>query len=353
MCSGNKLKFVPGTGSDLIVNGVLDVRVPSKVAGKTASYVESEVNSEVIRLVGAMTKWEHVMYILPKSVDFNSAAAFAYIGWYRSVYSDDYSSDFLVLVHEIGHNLGKYHSGARGTTYGDGTCMMGSHLYDDEAPKSCFNGAKSWFFGWYSDRHAEINPVTSWEGKLVGIDDYLNNQIPAKSLDFHVIVKIGDLFMMYNRKEGVNAQVTEKGDMVTIVAQSGENQQSWLLGGFSEETDEFRSYNWEKKGNDLVIKVCDRVSGTPDYARVIVFLDDRINTLSCSASQSPTVSTSPTLSPTFTRRPSTIIPTQMPTIGTSFSGFHNSVQSGTISNLFKSHNIVTIQFIVCLGLLFY
>jgi len=47
----------------------------------------------------------------------------------------------------------------------------------------CFNAAKSWFTGWYTEAgkegHQDLNffdtPGQWWKGKLVGIDDYLND----------------------------------------------------------------------------------------------------------------------------------------------------------------------------------
>ena len=42
------------------------------------------------------------------------------------------------------------------------------------------NGAKSWWFGWYDDRHKQAEPSTeALDLKLVGVDDYLNGQTTA------------------------------------------------------------------------------------------------------------------------------------------------------------------------------
>ena len=47
----------------------------------------------------------------------------------KTVYFDIQASNYQVLLHEIGHNLGQAHSGKDGASYGDRTCWMGSHTY--------------------------------------------------------------------------------------------------------------------------------------------------------------------------------------------------------------------------------
>lgn len=139
--------------------------------------------------------------------------------------------------------------------------MMGAHIYQDDAPKMCFNGAKSWYLGWYQNRHVSINPNNPWHGKLVGIQDYLDDQT-SRGAHF-LVAKIGNLFVMYNRMEGVNSQVAGDGDKVTIVEQDGSGSQSWLLKALG--TNEIF------KRNNLFIKVCERSFGEPDFARVLVY----------------------------------------------------------------------------------
>ena len=83
--------------------------------------------AETQRVLGLTTynAFDHIMYVMPESVQFNGAAAFAYIGWYRSVFWNIYASHLQVQVHEFGHNLRMLHSGEDTSTYGDGTGMMG------------------------------------------------------------------------------------------------------------------------------------------------------------------------------------------------------------------------------------
>ena len=97
-----------------------------------------------------------------------------------------------------------------------------------------------------------------------------------------------DLFIMYNRAEGINSEVLGHKDQVTIVSQSGESQPSLLETGLSlDDSDKALSSRWTKSnwngsGKTLVIQLCKRVTGTPDYAKVLVYLEGvNVNDLSC------------------------------------------------------------------------
>jgi len=291
-CSGGKLDFVPATGANS-VNGVTTITIPNTASGKTKEKVSEWAFAEFERLHGSYNQWSHVVYILPSSVDFGKAAAFGYVGWGVTVYEDTTASILLVLMHEIGHNLRMLHSGANGLDYGDTTCFMGAHVYKDDGPKMCFNGAKSWFLEFYQDRHVSIQHPASWQGLLVGVDDYVNSQTTQGQ--HHVIARIikppspgsateeNHIYLMYNKAEGINSEVVGDQDMVTVVQQNGTQTQSWKLAALNETSSAFRSTNWDGTGNALVIMVCERVTGTPDYATVLVYLENGSPAITCSA----------------------------------------------------------------------
>lgn len=125
-------------------------------------------------------------------------------------------------MHELGHNLDLRHSGKAispaSAHYEDRSCMMGIGVTADDGPKMCFNAAKSWTLGWYSDKAIEVSPVTDgvWNGRLHGIVDYGNGA--AKT----VLVRVNteswsDYFMLFNRATGFNAGVREGPNNVRIV----------------------------------------------------------------------------------------------------------------------------------------
>jgi hypothetical protein len=68
---------VPATGSG-IVGGVLEVTIPNQISGKDSGTVTGWVDDKMSTLnLGSFT---HTIYVLPLSVKFNGAAAFAYVG---------------------------------------------------------------------------------------------------------------------------------------------------------------------------------------------------------------------------------------------------------------------------------
>jgi hypothetical protein len=109
----------------------------------------------------------------------------------------------------------------------------------DDQPKMCFNGAKSWFLGWYDDRHKKFDPLTDViliGAKMVALDDYLT----GKTTSAHAVVlkivtdatEADDYYVMYNRAKGVNEEVQEYADQVTIT-KGREREPSYHVGHLS------------------------------------------------------------------------------------------------------------------------
>jgi len=289
-CSGNKVNILPAIGEDL-TGGAMDLKLTLQKARDAPSFnVENAVTFQ-LQEMGFYNRntFTHLIYIFPEEVYFGNTAAYAYEGGHLSVYKNEMAAKHMVLMHEVGHNFGHLHSGKNSLGYADESCMMGAHLFANDAPRSCFNGAKSWFFGWYADRHIVVTPTSGSKNlKMLSIDDYLNGK--ANSNDQYTIAKVDggstqQLYVMYNRKEGVNREVQAHGDEVTIVQQKGDNRQSWLLAGLGDSS-EWQKQNWDGKGNTLVIRVCGRIWGEPDYARIIIYLKN-VNDLSCSNNPNP------------------------------------------------------------------
>jgi hypothetical protein len=255
----------------------------------------------------------------------------------------------------------------------------------------CFNGAKSYATEWYSDNngHLDLTPGKERAIELVGIDDYLNGHFDPKvdtggqNQRAAVIVRIqmssaDDLYIMYNRKKGVNSEVVMGGDKVTIVSQiSVHRSQSWLEATLDENSEEQRfttccgdlnGYcdSWARRGscdsepdhmnangckkscglctgtcNDLVVKTCDRIAGPPDVARVIVYLDDGVNFMSCDDfDNTPSPSDSPSTSAAPSKIPSaapTRIPSTAPTSQVLCRADLLSVQTATASSIESNH----------------
>lgn len=195
--------------------------------------------------------------------------------------------------------------------------MMGAHIYEDDRPLMCFNGAKSWYSNWYNDRRIAIsNPSTPSNVRLSGVDEYVKNRTVKDA--HYVVAKVGDLFVMYNQAKGINAGVAGDGNMVTVTKQvGGTRKQSWELAAL-DVNQQYATTDWGGSGK-LVIKVCKFVDGVPDFAHVLIYRDTGYP-VSCGSlppvggppTNSPTPAPTPRPTPFPTPRP-TPFPTQSPT----------------------------------------
>jgi hypothetical protein len=96
--------------------------------------------------------------------------------------------------------------------------------YADDLHKMCFNGAKSWFLGWYDiGGHTTYDPLMNVNlvgTKMAALDDYLTGKTTSQHAVILQIVtdstEADDYYVMYNKAKGVNAQVVEYPDSVTI-----------------------------------------------------------------------------------------------------------------------------------------
>ena len=98
--------------------------------------------------------------------------------------------------------------------------MMGTSSFAlDDFPQMCFNNAKNWELGWYSDRQTVVDVLAGadgpFNGTLVGISDYL-----TATSEEYVTLKIEngdeDLFIGFNKKAGINNDTQEAENLVTI-----------------------------------------------------------------------------------------------------------------------------------------
>lgn len=144
-----------------------------------------------------------------------------------------------------------------------------SYPWEDDTPAMCFNGAKSWQLGWYSDKHTTIDGRGPWSGKLTGIDNYKYKKAKTVILKIETQEFEPDLYVMFNHAAGINADTKEGANQVLVTEQFRDHSSN-LLAKMNEK-DEFTIDNFDDTGEKLVIKI-DKInlSAKQPYAKVIV-----------------------------------------------------------------------------------
>jgi hypothetical protein len=118
--------------------------------------------------------------------------------------------------------------------------------------------------------------------RLVAFVDYLNQDLKE---DDAVLVRVGKMYVQYNRAKGYNSDSNAYQDEVTITEAEGSGQVSYALAGLS--VGESYAYpDFDNSGHDLIIEVCDMVELSFDYALLSIHLDDGIQTSVCDSPSS-------------------------------------------------------------------
>ena len=123
-CSFGKLNFIPAEGSD-IVNGVAEISISTNVANMNPDYLEAVVATEAEAMLGTSLDdtFDHILFVYPAGTlryGYRSRwFAYADIGGQRTFYNNENAGYLSMVMHEIGHNFGLYHSSEHSRTYGD------------------------------------------------------------------------------------------------------------------------------------------------------------------------------------------------------------------------------------------
>ena len=173
--------------------------------------------------------------------------------------------------------------------------MGGAGYFDDDDEKGslCFNAAKSHYLGWFNQYHSDFTPATTgYSGELVPTNDVVAGTI---STGEHYILKLSgtsetDLYVFYNKSEGVTATMdeefrTELGNAVVVYSQATVWGTSTIVGALSTTGAQYTQSNWAWSGGTLTIEVCSITAGSPDKAKVIVYVDG-VTTASCTTTTS-------------------------------------------------------------------
>jgi hypothetical protein len=176
-----------------------------------------------------------------------------------------------------------------------------SFRYDDQ--EFCYNNAKSWQFGWFSDETIEIGLNQQFIGSLKGQVNYGNGESESK-----VIVKVNDpnsnvaYYIGFNHQVKHNKDTREAGNLVTIQEYIGDGRAvSMLIGKIGANSHWTRSL-----GSDTVTVTVGAITVDPDNGLADVTITY--------GTASPTTSQPTTMSPTASPLPPTLPPTTGPTV---------------------------------------
>lgn len=273
-CSHDKLDIVPygGGGKN---TAVIDLKIDIEIeAGETQ---RTTVSNEAKAKIGELyDDYDLVQFCMPggtvsaKGDTGQNWAAFAPVNGQYSYANDKggYCGSISAWMHEVGHNIGLYHSGSD-----DKTDLMGAS-YNEQVTgfqKQCFNAAKNYQLGWYSSMQKKVDPLNfpapsfSKTFKMVGVNDYDENEDSNKK----VVIKMKDYYIGYNAKKGITNADRPDADKIFIVKEMGNKEtrkQAALSRGQSHTIENYAS------GRDVTIKF---ISKTDKDVVTIEIFDDK------------------------------------------------------------------------------
>ncbi len=141
----------------------------------------------------------------------------------------------------------------------------------------CFNAAKTWFFGWYSDEHRSVAPSNAVTTvNLVSLDDIKQNKanIPSAFQGKSSILEIqnangANLYVVFNRAKGINKEVAGFDDQVVIIEQDGHTGKSqWKAAINPSGSNTYTQLNWGGKTLKIENSYTSIGLGALDYAIV-------------------------------------------------------------------------------------
>lgn len=183
--------------------------------------------------------------------------------------------------------------------------MMGYSYGSESTPVMCFNAAKNYQLGWYSDKTVVVTPGAAddncFAGNLYGTAKYGDAAVETVGIKVNNSGSSTDVYMMFNAKTGIQSGTVEGGNQVMVVTAGAEGT------GYAEST--------------LVQKISTNTAGyaLPGFANTVLYVDSKVdgshasirietNGQSC-VPPAPT----PPPSPQPTNNPTTAAPTNVPT----------------------------------------
>lgn len=261
-CSNGKLNFIP---SPSFTYGVMQVNAPWNICGQL--WIDA-YNSLGIRLTDYDA--DHMMVVMPDCVNWNNAAGWGQtpgsVTWYPSAHV----SKPVTQVHEMGHNFGHRHSGKNGISYADDTGYMGNKaLWTDEGSLMCFNAAKTWWFGWFSNNHRTVKVSSSAHSGIL-VSPAQSTMAASNDIVIRILAEGNgnkDLYIVFNLAAGANAGVVGNRNQIVVIEQTSATSESMWMAGLSDGSS-WQKANWGS--GTLVVKNCGINWGTPTTAKIVI-----------------------------------------------------------------------------------
>lgn len=222
---------------------------------------------------------DHIIIVMPDRADGFVATGEVSLTQEHTFanYGDKYAAYLSLLMHETGHNLGLDHASWNDKEYGDITGNMGASSAESGGPLSCYNAANHWSLEWFRDSRLDLEP--RYRPIKVTIPSFVDYREVAAVSDKFVLVKIGTLYIQYNRAKGHNIGTRSMPDKLVLVQYTG--------AGFSYLISALDMQNPTYTDSNVSIRVCSvETSGSVDYM-VVSIGKSRTN---CDAATKATIS---------------------------------------------------------------
>ncbi|VEU41107.1 unnamed protein product [Pseudo-nitzschia multistriata] len=290
-CSYGKLKIEPFSGITdtgvFVPNGVVEVVVDHQIEEDNSFTVLREAaTAAATAMLGELkssSTFDIFMFCMPPGTlkDGQGWQTFGIQNGKGSFYNDQYCTMTSALFARIGLNMNLAPSNAikdgEVKLFGDKTGFMGM-IDEGGIERMCYNAAKSYQLGWYSDKTDSIDPLLDGAGAvrrfiLNGVTDYESGNTDALIvLRLDQSAKKAEYYLGYNRKDGINRDTTQDFDMVNVLRKEDSTTefgpsnkiaslfpgQKYTIGQFNDDRDvEIRFVGLDNGLQDAIIEVVD------------------------------------------------------------------------------------------------
>lgn len=270
-CSSKRAPvLVPYQSNASSVAEVVQVRLPNNsVTYNRTSIVMAAIDGVKLHLglsenIQLRDMLDFVVFCVPTSL---SGPAFLASGAYKSfwvVAKASACTNPKILLHEFGHMFGMKHARQDEDEYGDVTSIMGRTTNSENR---CFNGYNFWRTGWFNNDYArEILTTSDYQFPImISLATFVDVSKLQTQQHLVVVLKIDDLYLVYNRRKGCNNETGEFPDMVTVV-RALETEESDLVIGLNE-TNGSNVYRYTNHASQpITIQMCNRHRGNATSA---------------------------------------------------------------------------------------